>query len=112
MKHLRSAAQSIFPVDMPQVFRNTPVVTPQEPTLSGDKSEILRGTLDLKILKTLEVIGPSDGYGIARRIEQSSEEGLPINRGTIYASLVRLTQKLWISRAAHRVTGITQCLLG
>ena len=61
------------------------------------KSEILQGTLDLMVLKTLEAMGPLHGYGIARRIEQVSEEMLQINQGTIYASLVRLLQQGWIS---------------
>jgi len=60
-----------------------------------DKPEILQGTLDLMVLKTLSVIGPLHGYGIARRIEQISEE-LAINQGTIYASLARLMLKGWI----------------
>ena len=64
-----------------------------------DKSEILQGTLDLMVLKTLETMGPLHGYGIARRIEQISEDALQINQGTIYASLVRLLQKGWISAA-------------
>ena len=67
--------------------------------MAGDKSEILQGTLDLMVLKTLEVMGPLHGYGIARRIEQISEEALRINQGTIYASLVRLVQRGWISGA-------------
>jgi PadR family transcriptional regulator PadR len=64
-----------------------------------DKSEILQGTLDLMVLTTLEAMGPLHGYGIARRIEQISEEALQINQGTIYASLVRLQHKGWISAA-------------
>jgi PadR family transcriptional regulator, regulatory protein PadR len=64
-----------------------------------ERSEILQGTLDLMVLKTLEAIGPLHGYGIARRIEQISEEALLINQGTIYASLVRLMQRGWISGA-------------
>ena len=67
--------------------------------MAGDKSEILQGTLDLMVLKTLEGMGPLHGYGIARRIEQVSEEALKINQGTIYASLVRLMQKGWIAGA-------------
>ena len=63
------------------------------------RSEILRGTLDLMVLKTLDTMGPLHGYGIARRIEQISEDALQINQGTIYASLVRLVQKRWISGA-------------
>jgi len=62
-----------------------------------DKSDILQGTLDLMVLKTLEAMGPLHGYGIARRIEQISEDALQINQGTIYASLVRLLQRGWIS---------------
>ena len=67
--------------------------------MADGKSEILQGTLDLMVLKTLEAMGPLHGYGIARRIEQISEDALLINQGTIYASLVRLTQKGWISAA-------------
>ena len=62
----------------------------------ADKSEILQGTLDLMVLKTLESMGPLHGYGIARRIEQVSEDALQLNQGTIYASLLRLQQKGWI----------------
>ena len=64
-----------------------------------DRSEILQGTLDLMVLKTLDAIGPLHGYGIARRIEQVSQEVLQLNQGTIYASLARLLQKGWISGA-------------
>ena len=62
-----------------------------------DNTGILQGTLDLMVLKTLETMGPLHGYGIARRIEQISEEALQINQGTIYPSLVRLLQQRWIS---------------
>ena len=65
----------------------------------GEKSDILQGTLDLMVLKTLAAMGPLHGYGIARRIEQASEGVLQINQGTIYASLVRLLQNGWISAA-------------
>src|SRR5262249_28670985 len=67
--------------------------------MAGDKSEILQVTLDLMVLKTLDAMGPLQGYGIARRIEQIGEEALQINQGTIYASLVRLMQRGWISGA-------------
>jgi transcriptional regulator len=67
--------------------------------LTEGRPEILQGTLDLMVLKTLEAMGPLHGYGIARRIEQISEDALRINQGTIYASLVRLTQSGWISAA-------------
>ena len=64
--------------------------------MGKDRSEILQGTLDLMVLKTLAAIGPLHGYGIARRIEQISEEVLQLNQGTIYASLVRSLQRGWI----------------
>jgi len=63
----------------------------------GEKSDILQGTLDLMVLQTLEAMGPLHGYGIARRIEQISEDVLQLNQGTIYASLVRLQQRRWIT---------------
>jgi len=58
---------------------------------------VLQGTLDLMVLKTLGAMGPLHGYGIARRIEQLSEDALQLNQGTIYASLLRLQQRRWIS---------------
>jgi transcriptional regulator len=67
--------------------------------MTESKSDILQGTLDLMVLKTLDTMGPLHGYGIARRIEQISEDALQINQGTIYPSLVRLVQKGWISAA-------------
>jgi PadR family transcriptional regulator PadR len=65
--------------------------------MAGSKSEILQGTLDLMVLKTLEAMGPMHGYGIARRIEQLSEDALAVNQGTVYLCLIRLVQKGWIS---------------
>lgn len=61
-----------------------------------DHSEVLQGTLDLMVLKALDALGPLHGYGIARRIEQISENLLQLNEGTVYASLLRLTQRGWI----------------
>jgi PadR family transcriptional regulator PadR len=61
------------------------------------KSEVLQGTLDLMVLKTLEALGPLHGYGIARRIEQLSDEVLHLNEGTVYTSLLRLQQQGWIT---------------
>ena len=61
------------------------------------KSEVLQGTLDLMILKTLQVLGPLHGFGIARRIEQVSEDVLQLNEGTVYTSLLRLQQRGWIT---------------
>ena len=61
------------------------------------KSDIFPGTLDLLVLKTLESLGPLHGYGIARRIEQISENLLHMNQGTLYPALLRLTQRGWIT---------------
>jgi PadR family transcriptional regulator PadR len=61
-----------------------------------NKTEILQGTLDLMVLQALQAMGPLHGYGIARRIEQLSEESLKVNQGTVYLCLVRLLQKKWI----------------
>ena len=61
-----------------------------------DKSEILQGTLDLMILQSLASMGPLHGWGIARRLEQISEDLLFLNQGTIYPALVRLEQHGWI----------------
>jgi hypothetical protein len=60
------------------------------------KLDLLQGTLDLLVLQTLVAMGPLHGYGIARRIEQSSGDEVLLNQGTIYASLVRLQQRGWI----------------
>lgn len=65
--------------------------------MGESKSEVLPGTLDLMVLQTLEAMGPLHGYGLARRIEQVSEDALQLNQGTIYASLLRLQQRRWIS---------------
>jgi|ERR1700722_2770904 PadR family transcriptional regulator PadR len=65
--------------------------------MAQTKSEILQGTLDLLVLKTLEAMGPLHGYGLAKRIEQLSEDTMLVNQGTIYLCLVRLLQKKWIS---------------
>ena len=65
--------------------------------MAEGRTDILQGTLDLMVLQTLEVMGPLHGYGVARRIEQVSEDVLRLNQGTIYASLLRLRQRRWIS---------------
>jgi PadR family transcriptional regulator len=65
--------------------------------MAGCKLDLLQGTLDLMVLQTLAAMGPLHGYGIARRIEQSSGNEVLLNQGTIYASLVRLQQRGWIS---------------
>jgi PadR family transcriptional regulator PadR len=61
------------------------------------KTDVLQGTLDLMVLQTLESLGPQHGYGIARRIEQVSDDVFKLNEGTVYASLMRLLHRRWIS---------------
>src|ERR1700758_131990 len=65
--------------------------------LTQSKLDLLQGTLDLMVLQTLTSMGSQHGYGIARRIEQVSGDAVLLNQGTIYASLVRLQQRGWIS---------------
>jgi PadR family transcriptional regulator len=65
--------------------------------LTQSKLDLLQGTLDLMVLQTLAAMGSQHGYGIARRIEQVSGDTVLLNQGTIYASLVRLQQRGWIS---------------
>jgi PadR family transcriptional regulator PadR len=60
------------------------------------RGEVLQGTLDLIVLKTLDVMGPQHGYGIAQRIQQVSEDLLKLNQGTLYPALLRLEQRGWI----------------
>ena len=61
------------------------------------RGEVLQGTLDLIVLKTLDALGPLHGYGIAQRIRQVSEDLLKLNQGTLYPALLRLEQRGWIS---------------
>jgi transcriptional regulator len=63
----------------------------------GDKNEVWQGTLALMVLKTLESMGPLHGYGIARRIEQTSGDALIVQYGTLYPSLLKLEQEGYIA---------------
>ena len=64
---------------------------------TGDsKTDILQGTLDLMVLRTLETMGPQHGFGLAKRIQQISGGALDLNQGTLYPALLRLEQKGWI----------------
>jgi PadR family transcriptional regulator len=72
--------------------------------MGESKSDVLQGTLDLMVLKTLESMGPLHGYGIARRIEQVSGDTLSLNQGTIYPALLRLEQRGWI----HSEWGVSE----
>jgi len=63
----------------------------------GHKTDVWQGTLALMVLKTLETLGPLHGYGIARRIEQTSQDQLSLNYGTLYPALLKLEQEGYIS---------------
>jgi PadR family transcriptional regulator, regulatory protein PadR len=65
--------------------------------MPNSKTEVLQGTLDLLVLKTLDSMGPVHGFGIALRIQQVSDDLLQINQGTLYPALLRLEQRGWIS---------------
>jgi PadR family transcriptional regulator PadR len=86
-------------VVLPQEMCHTRVAITQECAVGDAKLDLLQGTLDLMVLQTLSVMGEQHGYGIARRIEQISGDSVLLNQGTIYAALVRLQQKGWISAA-------------
>ena len=60
------------------------------------KSEVLQGTLDLMVLRTLETMGPQHGFGLAKRIQQVSGGALDLNQGTLYPALLRLEQRGWV----------------
>ena len=63
----------------------------------GGKTDIWQGTLALMVLKTLQVMGPLHGYGLARRIEQTSGEAFTVNYGTLYPALLKLEQEGYVS---------------
>src|ERR1700755_2487461 len=97
---------TIFPeVNMVPPSRKTPskctpvdilTIKAEHEAMGEQKSDVLQGTLDLMVLKTLESMSPLHGYGIARRIEQVSGNSLIMNQGTIYPALLRLEQRGWI----------------
>ena len=69
------------------------------PPSGDDRTDLLPGTLDLIVLRTLTTMGPQHAYGIAARIEQVANQALRLNQGTLYPALVRLEQKGWIKGA-------------
>jgi PadR family transcriptional regulator PadR len=86
--------------------------------MGESKSDVLQGTLDLMVLKTLESMGSLHGYAIARRIEQISDNTLIMNQGTIYPALLRLQQRKWIkaewgiSETGRRAKFYSLCRIG
>src|SRR3954471_6918156 len=68
-----------------------------EPSKAESRPELLQGTLDLMVLRTLETMGPQHGFGLAKRIQQISGGMLDLNQGTLYPALLRLEQRSWIS---------------
>jgi PadR family transcriptional regulator, regulatory protein PadR len=69
----------------------------EEPSKEESRPEVLQGTLDLMVLRTLETMGPQHGFGLAKRIQQISGGMLDLNQGTLYPALLRLEQRGWIS---------------
>ena len=67
--------------------------------MTDPKRDIMQGTLDLMVLKTLDAMGSLHGYGIAQRLQQISDDTLYVNQGTLYPALLRLEQRGWISSA-------------
>jgi transcriptional regulator len=65
--------------------------------MAGDKPDVLHGSLALMVLRTLDTLGPQHGWGIARRIEQTSGNALELNQGSLYPSLLRMEQMGWIA---------------
>jgi PadR family transcriptional regulator PadR len=65
--------------------------------MSPEKTEVLQGTLDLLVLKTLDTLGPTHGFGIAQRLQQVSADVLRLNQGTLYPALLRMAQRGWIT---------------
>jgi PadR family transcriptional regulator, regulatory protein PadR len=65
--------------------------------MTEPRSDVLQGTLDLMVLKTLDTLGPMHGYGIAQRIQQVSNDALHLNQGTLYPALLRLEQRGWMT---------------
>ncbi len=63
----------------------------------SDRTDVLQGTLDLMVLKTLDTLGTQHGYGIAQRLQQVSGDLLRLNQGTLYPALLRLEQRGWIA---------------
>jgi PadR family transcriptional regulator PadR len=91
-------------VDIQQeLFHTTPVDIQKELSMDPSKSDVLQGTLDLMILKTLDTLGEMHGWGIAQRIKQVSQDLLQVNQGTLYPALLRVEQKGWI-RSEWKIT--------
>jgi PadR family transcriptional regulator PadR len=84
-------------VDIQQEFLYTFVDSQKERQVGKAKTDILQGTLDLLVLKTLDSMGSMHGWAIAKRIEQVSASVLAVNQGTLYPALLRLQQKGWIA---------------
>ena len=90
-------ARVMPPVDMPHENVRDSCGDTTQARMADSKLDLLQGTLDIMVLQTLDVLGSLHGYGIARRIEQLSGNEILLNQGTIYASLVRLQQRGWIT---------------
>jgi PadR family transcriptional regulator PadR len=83
-------------VDIQMERRYLPFDHLMEDHMIVPKADVLQGTLDLLVLKTLDTIGPMHGYSIARRIQQISQDALQLNQGTLYPALLRLQLRGWV----------------
>src|SRR5262245_7938437 len=92
---MRGSRQAIFLLLTYSGVRYTPVG--KQMKNPPERADVLQGTLILLVLRTLEALGPQHGYGIARRIEQISEDLLRLNQGTLYPALLRMEQEGWIA---------------
>lgn len=92
-------ARSALPVDIQQGRRYAPVDIQQKGVgvVNQPKTDVLQGTLDLMVMKTLDAMGSMHGYGIAQRLQQLSGDLLKLNQGTLYPALLRLEQRGWIT---------------
>ena len=82
---------------MTTFYSRVAVQQEQTKTMTETRSDILQGTLDLMVLKTLHTLGSMHGYGIAQRLHQVSNQMMQLNQGTLYPALLRLEQRGWIT---------------
>jgi Transcriptional regulator PadR-like family len=92
-----ACARLRFHVALPHQATQIKVGSATRGSMQKEKLDLLQGTLDVMVLRTLAAMGSLHGYGIARRIEQVSGHEVLLNQGTIYAALVRVQQRGWIS---------------
>jgi PadR family transcriptional regulator PadR len=95
--HFLRRSLTFFPVDNQHKEDYLLLIVNRRHAISDPKTDVLQGTLDLMILKSLETMGTLHGYGIARRLEQISGDLMKLNQGTVYPALLRLEQRGWVT---------------